>query len=574
MKKLIFIMAFIFLPTIVLAANNRYEVKSIEVVEKSDGAIEKEQASYQDGKLKISISLNDVDDYIKYKIVVKNLDDRDYNLNIDLSSLDLDFMFFDILYSDDSSILMAKEEKEVLLTIRMINNIPYTQVVNNPNITPNNTYSVSKTVTINMTSDEEPIIDDTSTKEIETSEEKGIIKEEPKEDKKNDDNSSKEIKEEINPNTNDAYIIIYFTVLIIVLILLIILKCTKARKFMMFVLIANYMALPLKIKAIEDLKLEIESEIEVNVFDTYMIKYSDNDFSYHSYIKGMNVYEYFQTYGFSTGFGVNSLREGCDYYEFIDYDYLSCRNEGGSYEECRLLNRGKDTYANNFLYSKIISSKYGYYSYYSCCLTGDMIVEVYDEKKKKKFKKKLKDVTKDDKILVWDFDEGCSRYVNPLWIQKPEEVPFYYELLFSDGTTLEVIGDHKIYSVDKECFVNVIEGDDAPIGMKTINLSGKVISLVSRRQMIKNVLAYNIITDKHINFYANGIITSWKINNLYNIKNMRFVKKTNNNPLNKKLYSKLDKEYIMGLRLEEINKDLFVDNIENYIKNLVDKITK
>ena len=34
---------------------------------------------------------------------------------------------------------------------------------------------------------------------------------------------------------------------------------------------------------------------------------------------------------------------------------------------------------------------------------------------------------------------------------------------------------------------------------------------------------YNIITDKHFNLFANGILTSSKCSNLYHIENMKYV---------------------------------------------------
>jgi len=35
---------------------------------------------------------------------------------------------------------------------------------------------------------------------------------------------------------------------------------------------------------------------------------------------------------------------------------------------------------------------------------------------------------------------------------------------------------------------------------------------------------YNIYTDYHMNFFANGILTGFRYNNLYPIKDMRFIK--------------------------------------------------
>ena len=47
---------------------------------------------------------------------------------------------------------------------------------------------------------------------------------------------------------------------------------------------------------------------------------------------------------------------------------------------------------------------------------------------------------------------------------------------------------------------------------------------------------YNIITKQHLNCFANGILTSCRLNNMYPIENMKFVKD------NRKLLRLEDKE--------------------------------
>ena len=40
--------------------------------------------------------------------------------------------------------------------------------------------------------------------------------------------------------------------------------------------------------------------------------------------------------------------------------------------------------------------------------------------KKKRLRKKIKDVTYDDLLLVWDFDEAKFTWAKPLWIRQEE----------------------------------------------------------------------------------------------------------------------------------------------------------
>ncbi len=204
------------------------------------------------------------------------------------------------------------------------------------------------------------------------------------------------------------------------------------------------------------------------------------------------------------------------------------------------------------------------------CLDADCEIYVYDKKKKKKIKKKLRDITYDDLVLAWDFDLGKEVWVKPLWIQKIMVDSCYYLLTFDDGTTLKVVGDHRIYSDDDKMFVSAKK---LPIGFTTINANNKRVKLISREEIEEEIEYCNIITDHHINVYANGILTSHGINNLYRIENMKFVKE--NNPVfDRSELSEIDDELYNGLRLNETSslyegtKEQTKESLLNYINML------
>ena len=158
------------------------------------------------------------------------------------------------------------------------------------------------------------------------------------------------------------------------------------------------------------------------------------------------------------------------------------------------------------------------------CLSGEMEVVIYDKKKKKRFMKKLKDVTLDDLILTWNFDTGEFEFVEPSFIRKIVVSDTHYVLTFSDGSILDVIGDHRVFNLDKNEFTHCVSDIETPIGTKTINDKGEVIVLVSKEIVYSPVDVCSVITKKNYNFYANGILTSISLNNLYPIQDMKFVK--------------------------------------------------
>jgi hypothetical protein len=123
-------------------------------------------------------------------------------------------------------------------------------------------------------------------------------------------------------------------------------------------------------------------------------------------------------------------------------------------------------------------------------------------------------------------------------------------LTFDDGSVLQVVGDHKIYNDDAKKFTSARFEEETPIGTHTINEDGKTITLVSREIVRADTYAYNIITDKHINLFANGILTSRGSNNLYPIENMKFVK-DEEEKLTREDLANVPDEYFYGLRLNE-----------------------
>ena len=205
------------------------------------------------------------------------------------------------------------------------------------------------------------------------------------------------------------------------------------------------------------------------------------------------------------------------------------------------------------------------------CYSGESEVIVYDKKKKKKLKKKLKDLTYDDLVLVWDFDKGEYTFAKPLWIRKLEIAQEYYEVKFSDGNELDIVHDHRIFSTELNSFESILK---LKPGMHTINCDGEEVEILSIKKIKAPTLFTSVITDYHMNLYVNGILTGIKLSNLYEIKNMKFVKnEVVNNEKND--FCDMKDEMFNGLRLSEANFgdyyttpqiNEFVEGIEKYRK--------
>ena len=138
-------------------------------------------------------------------------------------------------------------------------------------------------------------------------------------------------------------------------------------------------------------------------------------------------------------------------------------------------------------------------------------------------KKKIQDITYNDKLLVWDFDNGCMNVDNVFWIKKEEIADYYYHITLENGNTIDLIGSngkcHRLFNYDDQIFESATD----LIGKNIYTRQGifKVVDCVRINESCK---FYNIITENHINLFANDMLTSCKYNNALSIVNMRFAK--------------------------------------------------
>ena len=185
-------------------------------------------------------------------------------------------------------------------------------------------------------------------------------------------------------------------------------------------------------------------------------------------------------------------------------------------------------------------------------------------------KKKIQDVTYNDKLLVWDFDNGCMNIDNVFWIKKEETADYYYHITLENGNTIDLIGSngkcHRLFNYDDQIFESATD----LIGKNIYTRQGvfKVVDCVRINESCK---FYNIITEHHINLFANDMLTSCKYNNAMPIVNMRFVKddvETDSTKLRKLMLAGLkgdDIKWYNVLKLQ-YNNDKSIEDTIKYIE--------
>ena len=203
---------------------------------------------------------------------------------------------------------------------------------------------------------------------------------------------------------------------------------------------------------------------------------------------------------------------------------------------------------------------------YFGCFTSDTYVTIWDEKKKKLRRKKAKNLTYKDKLLVWNFDKGCFEFVNALWIQKEKVAEKYTLIKFSDGSKLKVVQDHAVFNYDKQMFCPICSNQawGCPIGTRVVRDDGKIVTIVSKKVINKKVEYTNIFSKYHMNIYTSGILTSTAFNNMYKIENMKYVKDVEKKCYNRSLLDGISKEWIEGMRLEEFPDNILIEGIKHF----------
>ena len=178
---------------------------------------------------------------------------------------------------------------------------------------------------------------------------------------------------------------------------------------------------------------------------------------------------------------------------------------------------------------------------YSCFIKGTKISLANGEKIN------IEDVDYNTELLVWNFDEGKYDKATPLWIKKAQTTTWYYKLKFSNGLEMKVTGTypeaHSLFSVEDGKFIH----SNRLVGKKIYTLNG-IATLNSCEEMHEEMEFYNVFTYYHLNLFANNVLTSTSLNNIYPIKDMKFVK-TQRQPVFD--YTKFSDDWIVGARLKE-----------------------
>lgn len=155
------------------------------------------------------------------------------------------------------------------------------------------------------------------------------------------------------------------------------------------------------------------------------------------------------------------------------------------------------------------------------CFTGETLVTLADGSTKQ-----IKDVTYDDLLMVYDFDRGEFSASYPIWIAKVGEYNHYYKMTFSDGSYVNIVLSHRLFTLTDMDFEKSIDATYSSIGKEFVkqvldeNGRPKFVSVTCTNieRIDETVKYYNMVTSQSLNFFSNGFMGATGIANLYHFE--------------------------------------------------------
>lgn len=154
-------------------------------------------------------------------------------------------------------------------------------------------------------------------------------------------------------------------------------------------------------------------------------------------------------------------------------------------------------------------------SFDKCLVEGTLITLADDSQKP------IEDITFDDDIKVWNFYDMKFDSAKPLWIMNKKTSSKYYKVTLEDGRELKLVGSngksHRLYDWEAKSFRYPQDMGVGKTSHHTYDDKGYGMHILNIEEVHETVNSYNVITNKHYNLYANGVLTSCRLSNRYGL---------------------------------------------------------
>ena len=246
MKKLSFLivlfLSFMIMPNVL--AKDTVSIESVTVDSKSDSTIIVNDATYNGLSINFDVKFFGVNDYIKYKVVVDNPTNKDYEITSN-SDLNIgEYISYDYNYGDTGNIIKKNSQMTMYINIKYNKEIPN-------NLFKNGIFTERNNLTIDLGNDDSNNI--------------------------------------VNPKTGN-YILIFVIMLMIIGISIVVFNPLNNKKYYSLIII-GILLLPISIYAIEKLQINIDSNVVVSTNPKFCYTYEGQKY-YFEFEEGMTWGEY------------------------------------------------------------------------------------------------------------------------------------------------------------------------------------------------------------------------------------------------------------------------------------------
>ena len=253
MKKLLNILILIIIMAFSFAVSNVFAkeeitIESVTIEEKSDTTTELSEPTINGLSIGFDLSFAQVNDNAKYKIIINNQTNEDYQIDKESTFNSSDYLTYKYEFDNNSNVIKKNSKLTMYITITYKTEVPSDKLINGKFIETNN-------VAINI------------------SDGKNIIK---------------------NPLTGNSIFILVFILMIVTTISFILFKTTKNKKYLS-VMIFSLLLIPIGIYALEKLQINVTTKITIEktpqekncTFDGDMVQGAE-------YTNGIYTYRYKQ----------------------------------------------------------------------------------------------------------------------------------------------------------------------------------------------------------------------------------------------------------------------------------------
>ena len=152
------------------------------------------------------------------------------------------------------------------------------------------------------------------------------------------------------------------------------------------------------------------------------------------------------------------------------------------------------------------------------CLTPDTLIMLADGSEKR-----VDGLEAGDRLLVWDFDNGCLTEAPLTFFHAVREEAPVLRVSFSDGTSVGIVEEHAFFDLTDRQFVTIstVEQEEYLKGHSFAKLTDGQITEVTLTGIAEDGAVmdyYSPVTEAHFNCFANGMLNiSGFMEGLYNV---------------------------------------------------------